>query len=81
MIEAGAPSTGVATLCYPKRCARPTGGSHGRTGGSLVQRFKGANRTAAPKWRKQRGPGRLSRRTSENSVTAKFAEFPFYEVG
>src|SRR5215207_8356691 len=56
----------MSQACVTNRCARPTRGGHGRTGGSPAQRFKGANRTTAPKWRKQRGPGRLSRRTSQN---------------
>ena len=31
MIEAGGPSTSEFQECYPKSCARPTGGSHGLT--------------------------------------------------
>jgi hypothetical protein len=47
MIEAGAPSTSEFQECYPKTCARPTGGSHGRTTDDPAQRFKGAKAKAA----------------------------------
>src|SRR5215204_720103 len=65
----------MSLACVTNRCARPTKGSHARSGGSSAQGFKGANRTAAPKWRKQRGPGRLSRRTSENSPSETVWKF------
>src|SRR5215218_2858549 len=43
MIEAGAPSTGRSQALFPE-CARPTGGSNGRTIGDLTQRGEGARR-------------------------------------
>jgi hypothetical protein len=39
MIEAGAPSTDELSLNF-RGCARPTGGSHGRTTEGPAQRFK-----------------------------------------
>jgi hypothetical protein len=83
MIEAGAPSTEDATVCYPKRCARPTGGSHGRTGGSLARRFKGANRTphqsgvnSADLVVSQGELRRMEvRRTSEKSTSIAFCDY------
>jgi hypothetical protein len=45
MIEAGAPSTGGVAV---RRCARHTGGSHGRTTDARAQRRGGAKRRAAP---------------------------------
>src|SRR5215213_6742855 len=42
MIEAGAPSTGKSLACVTKCCARPTGGSHGRTTEGPAQRGEGA---------------------------------------
>src|SRR5687768_7194930 len=47
MIEAGATSTSEFQECCPKRCARPTGGSHGRTTRGPAQRAAGAKRRAA----------------------------------
>src|SRR5215211_9393117 len=47
MREAGTTSTRGATVRYPKRCAPPTGGKHGRITGNLAQRFKDAERRAA----------------------------------
>src|SRR5215217_2985385 len=47
MREAGTTSTRGATVRYPKRCAPPTGGMHGRITGNLAQRFKDAERRAA----------------------------------
>jgi small subunit ribosomal protein S6 len=43
MIEAGAPSTGRSQALFPE-CARPTGGSHGRTARGPAQRGEGARR-------------------------------------
>jgi hypothetical protein len=43
MREAGAPSTEVVVLALWVGCARPTGGSHGRTPGAPEQRFNGVN--------------------------------------
>jgi hypothetical protein len=45
MIEAGGPSTGgygKSDMLTSWCCARPTGGSHGRTTGDSTQRFEGA---------------------------------------
>jgi len=42
MIEAGAPCTSEFQECYPKSCARPTGGSHARTTRGPAQRFSRA---------------------------------------
>src|SRR5215212_11295237 len=42
MREAGAPSTGKSLACVTKCCARPTGGSHGRTTDAPAQRGEGA---------------------------------------
>jgi hypothetical protein len=55
MREADAPSTGE---CTHTECARPTGGSHGRTTEAPAQRFKGAERRPRWKWGKEkRGQG------------------------
>src|SRR5215217_51130 len=64
MIEAGGPSTGSygKSNMLASWCARPTGGSHGRTIGDLTQRFKGAKRRAAPR----RGP----KSAAEDSIEA-----------
>jgi hypothetical protein len=44
MIEASAPSTGKSLACVTKWCARPTGGSHGRTTDAPAQGRGGAKR-------------------------------------
>src|SRR5215207_1851253 len=52
MIEAGAPSTGCCRYRLAW-CARPTGGSHGRTTDDPAQRFKDAKRRPRWKWGKK----------------------------
>jgi hypothetical protein len=48
MIEAGGPSTSSEFQeCYPKSCARPTGGSHARTTRGSAQRFSRAKKAKA----------------------------------
>jgi hypothetical protein len=39
LIEAGAPNTGELQASMARVCARPTGGSHGRTTDDPAQRF------------------------------------------
>ena len=68
MIEAGGPSTSEFQECYPKHCARPTGGSHGLTAADPAQRFKGAKRMAAPKGRKQAGQWQYKGRSPKAST-------------
>ena len=65
MIEAGAPSTcRELNSCCPKRCARPTGDSHGRTTRGPAQRFKGAKTKAARKGEDEtRGQGQYKGRS------------------
>jgi hypothetical protein len=43
MREAGAPNTRKCEVCCGKRCARPTGGRHGRTTNAPAQRLNGSN--------------------------------------
>jgi hypothetical protein len=62
MIEAGAPSTEELSLNF-RGCARPTGGSHGRTDEGPTQRFEGAKRRAAP----GRGPRKRGQRQYKGS--------------
>jgi hypothetical protein len=44
MIGAGGSSTSGFQECYPKSCARPTGGSHALTTDDPAQRAEGARR-------------------------------------
>jgi hypothetical protein len=55
MIEAGEPSTSEFQECYPKSCARPTGGSHGRTTDDPAQRFSRAKAKGRAKGRAKEG--------------------------
>src|SRR5688500_15722350 len=54
MIEAGGPSTSEFQECYPKSCARPTGGRYVRTTDDPAQRFSRAKSEGRAK-----GRGRL----------------------
>ena len=49
MREAGGPSTGESLGMDCKGCARPTGGSHGRTTDVPAQRFEGKKRRPRPR--------------------------------
>src|SRR5215216_895893 len=52
MIEAGEPSTEEVGM--PRRCARPTGGRHGRTTRDPAQRGEGAKRRPRQRGKKNR---------------------------
>jgi hypothetical protein len=68
MIEAGGPSTSELQACFPKSCARPTGGSHGLTARGPAQRGEGAKAKAAPrKVPKKRGQGHYKGRSPVGS--------------